>query len=212
MKIKLSNGKAASQEAISAVEKALGFPLSPSFRRFVTLNDGAKPDTRAFSIHFDAMIWKRRGLVRGFSSAAPVLVIQAKLEKSGNSPRRDRACVKINRNCSNTFNYGEKHTSGVSEFIPVNQIPQERTFVENLPEKAYPVAWAECGDCIFINEARGGAVFFWEHETEEIIEVAPSFAAFLELLEPFDVNSIKLKPGQVKRVWVDPGFLKSQKK
>jgi len=46
------------------------------------------------------MIWKRRGLVRGFSSAAPVLVIQAKLEKSGKGPRRDRACVKINRNCS----------------------------------------------------------------------------------------------------------------
>jgi len=65
---------------------------------------------RAFSIYFDAMIWKRRGLVRGFSSAAPVLVIQAKLEKSGNGPRRDRACVKINRNRSNSTPLASRRT------------------------------------------------------------------------------------------------------
>ena len=38
------------------------------------------------------------------------------------------------------------------------------------------------------------------------------FGAFLDILEPFDIKTIQLKPGQVKKVWIDPEFLKRLKK
>ncbi|MGA3170141.1 MAG: SMI1/KNR4 family protein [Chthoniobacteraceae bacterium] len=114
---------------------------------------------------------------------------------------------------TNIFHIGNNNECGVNEFIPLDQIPKERRYIENIPTKAYPVAWAEGGNYVFIDESKGGAVFFWDHEVpEEIVALAPNFAAFLEMLEPFDVKSVKLKPGQVKSVWVDPEFLKRLKK
>jgi hypothetical protein len=47
-------------------------------------------------------------------------------------------------------------------------------------------------------------VFFWDHELpEKPVELAANFGAFVELLEPFDIQTIQLKPGQVKKVWID---------
>lgn len=81
--------------------------------------------------------------------------------------------------------------------------------IENLPGRSFPVAWAEGGNYVFVNLAAGGAVFFWDHERpENIVRLASSFRSFLELLEPFDINSIKLKPDQVKKARIDPDFLK----
>jgi len=101
----------------------------------------------------------------------------------------------------------------VNQFIPVAEIQKERAYLENIPAKAYPIAWAECGNYVFVDEGKNGAVFFWDHEIpEEITELAANFGAFLDLLEPFDIKTIELKPGQVKRVWVNPEFLKRLKK
>jgi hypothetical protein len=95
----------------------------------------------------------------------------------------------------------------------VAEIMKERAHIENIPAKAYPIAWAEGGNYIFIDEEKSGAVFFWDHEVpEEITELAANFGTFLDLLDPFDINTIELKPGQVKKVWVDPEFLKRIKK
>ncbi|MGD0890018.1 MAG: SMI1/KNR4 family protein [Terracidiphilus sp.] len=89
----------------------------------------------------------------------------------------------------------------VNGFIPLAEIMKERRYIENIPEKGYPVAWSACGNYVFIDEARNGAVFFWDHERpEKITEVAINFGVFLDLLEPFDINTIVLKPGQVKRI------------
>jgi hypothetical protein len=113
---------------------------------------------------------------------------------------------------TNIFKIGEKNECGVNRFIPLDQIPKERTHIENIGKDAYPVAWAEGGNYVFIDENTGGAVFFWDHEEpEKITELAPSFGAFLDILEPFDVKKVILKPGQVKKVWVDPEFLKRLK-
>ncbi len=78
---------------------------------------------------------------------------------------------------------------------------------------AYPVAWADGGDFVFIDEGRNGSIFYLNHEVfNDHTKLADNFDAFLDLLEPFDVRSIELKPGQVKKVWVDPEFLKKLKK
>jgi hypothetical protein len=113
---------------------------------------------------------------------------------------------------TNIFKIDGKNNCGVSRFIPASEILKERTRIENIPEKAYPVAWADGGNYVFVNEDKGGAVFFWDHEVpENIVQLAPNFGQFLDLLEPLDIRKIKLKPGQVKKVWVDPEFLKRLK-
>ena len=58
--------------------------------------------------------------------------------------------------------------------------------------------------------AHDGRVFFWEHETGDTRQVAESLPAVLNALGP--QPEIKLKPGQLKKVWVDPAFLEQQKR
>lgn len=114
---------------------------------------------------------------------------------------------------TNIFKIADKSESGVNRFIPVTEILRERTCIENISKKAYPVAWAEGGNYVIVDEDKNGTVFFWDHEKpEDIVQLAVSFGAFLDLLEPFDIKKIELKPGQVKKVWVDPEFLKRLKK
>jgi hypothetical protein len=112
----------------------------------------------------------------------------------------------------NSFKISAKNESGVNRFIPVEEIVKERGRVETIPTQAYPVAWAEGGNYVFVDDGNSGAVFFWDHETQELTQLAPDFGAFLDLLEPFDSMKIDLKPGQVKKVWIDPEFLKRLKK
>lgn len=158
MTIRLTDGKPASAYAIEKLEKNIGTVLSDSFKGFLRIHNGAKPE-------------------------------------------------------SNTVKISNNNAVNVNRFIPVEEIMKERAYIENIPPKAYPIAWATGGNYIFIDEQKDGAVFFWDHEEpEKIAKLASDFSAFLEVLEPFNVNSIELKPGQVKKVWIDPEFLKRVKK
>jgi cell wall assembly regulator SMI1 len=113
---------------------------------------------------------------------------------------------------TNIFSVDDKNECGVNGFIPSEEVLKERSYIENLPPKALPIAWAEGGNYVFIDEGKNGAVFFWDHETAEATALAVTFGDFLNLLEPFDISTVKLKPGQVKKVWIDPEFLKRLKK
>lgn len=157
MKIKLVDGHVAERNDIVRLQELLGEPADPQYVRFISENDGAKPET-------------------------------------------------------NIFKVGETNDAAVNRFIPISEVPTEMTYIENLPGKAFPVAWASCGNYVFLDQGAGGAVFFWDHEVEDDpVKLADSFDAFLESLEPFDINSIELEPGQVEEVWIDPDFLKSLK-
>ena len=84
--------------------------------------------------------------------------------------------------------------------------------IDEIPRAAYPIAEAECGNIVFIDEGEGGRVFFWDHEMpEDQVQLAVDFDEFLHQLQPFDIKTVQLKPGQVKRVWIDPEFLKRLK-
>ncbi len=110
---------------------------------------------------------------------------------------------------TNIFKVGATNESGVNRFIPIKEIIHEMSQIENLPKKSFPFAWAEGGNYVFLNQADNGAVFFWDHEQpDNLVKLANGLRSFLELLEPFDISSIKLKPGQVKNAWIDPDFLK----
>jgi len=70
-------------------------------------------------------------------------------------------------------------------------------------EKVYS-AFAEdsCGNEFFTDDA--GAVFFWDHETDDIVPLSNSLVTFLSTL--VRLPEVHLKPGQVKRVWGNPNF------
>ncbi len=107
---------------------------------------------------------------------------------------------------TNVFKIGPANESGVNGFIPIKEIVNKMPRIENLPPRSFPVAWAEGGNYVSVNLAADGAVFFWDHERpDSVVRLASSFSTFLE---PFDVSSVKLKPAQVKKAWIDPDFLK----
>jgi hypothetical protein len=59
-----------------------------------------------------------------------------------------------------------------------------------------------CGNEFFTDD--GGEVFFWDHETDDLVPLSDSVVTFLSsLVAPPEVH---LKPAQVKRVWADPNF------
>ena len=87
---------------------------------------------------------------------------------------------------TNIFRISDNNDSGVNRFIPVSQIQKERTYIENIPPGGYPVAWAEGGNYVCLDEDRNGAVFYWDHEIPDKPTVlAANFGFFLELLKAF---------------------------
>ena len=113
----------------------------------------------------------------------------------------------------NVFTVNAQIESGVNRFIPVDQIPLERNNIENIPDEGYPIAWAEGGNYIILDEGRQGAILFWDHEIPgEEHKIANSFGAFLDQLHPFKPSSVRLAPGQVKSAWVNPDLLRRVRK
>lgn len=95
---------------------------------------------------------------------------------------------------------------GVSRFIPVREACDLSGGIDGFPAHVIPLAEDDCGNYFYV-EPRTGAVYFWDHEVEGPDEhVAEGALAFAEKLSPFDVSTVKLAPGQVKSVWVDPSF------
>jgi hypothetical protein len=68
---------------------------------------------------------------------------------------------------TNVFRISDNNESGVTGFIPVSEIQKARAFIENIPRRAYPIAWAEGGNDVFVDEARNGAVFFGDHDVPD---------------------------------------------
>lgn len=95
---------------------------------------------------------------------------------------------------------------GVSRFIPVNEAAALAQEIDCFPAGVIPLGEDGCGNYFYV-EGRSGRVSFWDHEVEGHDEfVATDVSAFVTKLTAFDATRVKLAPGQVKRVWVDPSF------
>lgn len=98
----------------------------------------------------------------------------------------------------NLINVGHSDSTSVDWFIALANIVEERDDISVLPTKAYPIAPDGTGNFFYIDEAHGGAVFFWDHETDEREKIADDFDAFLVLLKPIDPNSISAINGKTE--------------
>jgi hypothetical protein len=106
----------------------------------------------------------------------------------------------------NFFKVDAQRSGDVERFIPASEIMRVRNSVEGFPKNMLPFAEASCGNLVYMNPAKG-TIYFWDHEIDSWdVKVADSFEEFLAMLERFDNSQINLKPGQVKRIWVDPNF------
>jgi hypothetical protein len=62
-----------------------------------------------------------------------------------------------------------------------------------------------CGNYFTIR--KDGAVWFWDHETDELLCLADSLPEFISHCT--DPQPVELHPSQVKSVWINPAFAKS---
>ncbi|WP_144770303.1 SMI1/KNR4 family protein [Herbaspirillum sp. SJZ099] len=100
---------------------------------------------------------------------------------------------------------GTNYSVGVNGFLSASEIISRADSVEGLPVNLLPFGEDDSGNFVCIG-TEDHLVYFWDHELDSNKVVAKSFADFLNRLEPFDLSSVKLKSGQVKRVWINPDF------
>ena len=112
---------------------------------------------------------------------------------------------------------GEESQSGVTEFLEFSKIPEAAKISDlAMLGNIFPIAIAEGGDkiCISADQEDFGAVLFWDHERvqqrKDLMLIANSLDVFLDLLRPVDASEIKIVPGQVKKAWINPNFLKKK--
>lgn len=103
-------------------------------------------------------------------------------------------------------------------------IYQREMLLERVPVNVLPIGEASSGNavCLSLQVDTYGQIFFWDHELEanedepatfaNLFKIDGSFADFFERLRKFDASQVRLKPGQAKKVWVNPKFLDEQKK
>lgn len=102
--------------------------------------------------------------------------------------------------------------SGVRTFISLADAPQLRRQIDGFPRAGVPIADDGCGNYVWLRPETG-EILFWDHEVEgDGNIIAQDFGLFLATLRPFDSGSVKLRPGQLKGVWIDPDFLAEQRK
>ena|ERR1700722_2330533 len=98
-----------------------------------------------------------------------------------------------------------KHPVTSASYGPIG-LPDAPTNFATLDGSSFPVlAEDPCGNCFTMRE--DGAVWFWDHETDDLVLLANSVAEFVPHCT--DPPPVELRPGQVKSVWIDPAFAKS---
>ena len=114
---------------------------------------------------------------------------------------------------ANVFRVSDQNSSGVNGFIPLEKIACEVKFLDSeVSPDFFPIAYAEGGNYVCLPIAGGhGGVYFLDHEipgSEALTRMAGSLEEFLDQLQPLDREEIKLKPGQVKKAWIDQSLLR----
>ena len=86
------------------------------------------------------------------------------------------------------------------------RIPPTPTAFSTLDGTSYD-ALAEDGCGNYFTKTKDGAVWFWDHETDELVRFASSVSEFISRCT--DPQPVELNPDRVRSVWVDPNFAKS---
>ncbi|MBM7542021.1 SMI1/KNR4 family protein [Amphibacillus cookii] len=100
-------------------------------------------------------------------------------------------------------------------------INQFETYKNRIPNTCIPIGRDAGGNlvCLNLSEVKYGYVYFWDHEEEfkyeegkiainDLYFIADSFKEFLNSIERDSIKESEVEGYEVKKVWVDPDFLK----
>lgn len=123
------------------------------------------------------------------------------LKYNGGAPYPDCFyCVEFN---------GERVIHGIRDFFGIHREHSDLYDMirasqrdDGFPRDMFPIGWDSFGNCTVVGmdgSPRAGRVYFWYHDQadgeQEVIEVAPSFEAFLEMLcVPPEIVAIRGDP------------------
>jgi hypothetical protein len=86
------------------------------------------------------------------------------------------------------------------------RVPTTPTTFSTLDGSSFD-ALAEDGCGNYFTTTEDGAVWFWDHETDDLIPLASSVAEFVA--HCIDPPPVEFDPSRVKSAWMDPTFAKS---
>lgn len=100
-------------------------------------------------------------------------------------------------------------------------ISQYETYRNRIPNTCIPVGRDAGGNlvCLNLSKDKYGNVYFWDHERElkfeegkitidDLYFIAETFKEFLSSVERDNIEELQEERYKVKKVWVDPEFLK----
>jgi hypothetical protein len=100
-------------------------------------------------------------------------------------------------------------------------ISQLKTYKNRIPKTCIPIGRDAGGNliCLNLSEDKYGYVYFWDHEEElkyeegkitidDLYFIAGSFKEFLNSIERDKKTESGVEGYKVKKVWIDPDFLK----
>lgn len=92
------------------------------------------------------------------------------------------------------------------EYGPIRLLRQGAKRFSRLDGSSFEaLAEDSCGN--YFTAIEDGGIWFWNHETDDLICLAGSVSEFVKRCE--NPSPVKLDPKQVKSVWIDPQFAKS---
>jgi hypothetical protein len=96
--------------------------------------------------------------------------------------------------------------AGGEEYGPIRVLRQRSKRFSRLDgSSCEALAEDSCGN--YFTEMEDGGIWFWDHETDELICLANSVSEFVKHCA--NPSPVKLDAKQVKSLWIDPKFAKS---
>ncbi|GAB2895418.1 hypothetical protein GCM10027093_33670 [Paraburkholderia jirisanensis] len=115
---------------------------------------------------------------------------------------------------SNEFDIPGGNHAGINQFIPFEKLLYEKSLIEQTGNFGFlPIAYAEGGNyvCLATRKLDIGEIYFCDHEIpgeEAYSRLASSLSEFFDLIRPFSVDDIEIDKNKVKKIWINPEFLK----
>lgn len=120
--------------------------------------------------------------------------------------------IKINNDEDNQISI--QYFLGISKNKKEDIFSQYKFWKKYLPNGFLPIAYTEGGGlvCLSLNRSNFGAVHFWDHDDESVVEIGTDIDAFLHHILEYDAEKDDGEDLVIEEEWVDPEFQKLIKK
>ena len=141
------------------------------------------------------------------TSEADVNAIEAQI--SASLPDDYRTFLRTSDGCMLQPNEFRKASynigAGVHEFILASALPKLLEHKKHSALKGYlPFAYDDYGNIFAMAPQNSWIIVFWDHETDQVVQICKNFSEFLSSLHPLDHSA--LPDPDLISTWIDPAF------